>query len=522
MKQNEPQCDALIIGSGVAGLTCALYMARAGRSVTILSKSDNPAESNSRYAQGGIIYAGKNDSPDKLAKDITEAGAGFCYPPAVDLLAAQGPATVEELLINIAKVPFSKENGELHLTAEGGHSMRRILHREDQTGAQIVEKLLDKVKNHPNITLETGKMAVDLITREHHAKDLLACYKPPECFGAYVLDTATRKVSIYRSAATVLASGGLGQIYRHTTNPDIATGDGFAMALRAGAPVINMEYTQFHPTTLYHPDADSFLISEAVRGEGAVLTTQDGKQFMDKYHERGCLAPRDVVTRGILEELVQRDETYVYLDLSPIPRADIIRRFPGIRAACEKFSIDITRQPIPVVPAFHFSCGGVKVDTDAGTGIHRLYAVGETSCTGVHGANRLASTSLLECVVWGKRCAEHISANWPALSCGDNPQIPEWNDKGLEEEYDPALVTQDWITLKNIMWNYVGPIRTSRRLQRAFTDMHNLETDLEKFYRNTRLTRSIVELRNAVTVGLSITGAAWRNRTSRGCHYRKD
>lgn len=400
--------------------------------------------------------------------------------------------------------------------------MRRILHQADRTGAQISNTLLHKVADHPNITLETGKMAVDLITREHHSNDQLACYKQPECFGAYVLDTATRSVSVYRAGATVLASGGLGQIYLHTTNPAIATGDGFAMALRAGASLINMEYTQFHPTTLYHPDADSFLISEAVRGEGAVLTTQDGTQFMKKYHPAGCLAPRDVVTRGILEELVSRNEKYVYLDLSPIPAQEIIKRFPGIRSVCNEFKIDIIKQPIPVVPAFHFSCGGVRVDENARTGLLRLYAVGETSCTGVHGANRLASTSLLECVVWGKRCAADISAGWPSLNREEIPEIPDWNDKGLEEEFDPALITQDWITLKNIMWNYVGPVRSSRRLQRAFTDMHNLEKDLEAFYRNTRLTRSIVELRNAVTVGLSIAGAAWRNRESRGCHYRKD
>ena len=516
------ETEILVIGCGIAGLTAAIQLADAGREVTVITKTGDPGESNTRYAQGGIIYTSPEDSPEQLTEDTCRAGAGLCLKPAVSLLAEEGPAAVKEMLIDRCKVPFTEEDGRLHLTAEGGHSIRRIIHSDDRTGFSISDAMVRTAENHEKITFLKNRMAIDLITREHHSDDPMALYKKPECFGAYVLDNSTRTVETILARSTILATGGLGQMFRHTTNPNVATGDGYAMAIRAGAILINMEYTQFHPTTLFHPDADSYLISEAVRGEGAVLVTRDGREFMQKYHEMASLAPRDAVTRAILNEMVLRDENHVLLDLSAIPAETRASRFPGIHQKLLEFGIDITRQPIPVVPAFHFSCGGVRVNEDARTNLARLYAMGEVSCTGVHGANRLASTSLLESVVWGKRAAHNIQTNWSELSGESFPGIPDWRDKGLREEFDPALISQDWSALKNTMWNYVGPVRSEKRLRRAFTSLRQLSNDIEDFYRDTRLTRSIVELRNAVTTGFAIAGAAWRNRRSRGCHYRMD
>lgn len=516
------ETEVLVIGCGIAGLTAALCLADAGREVTVITKTTDPQESNTRYAQGGIIYTSPEDTTEKLIQDTLTAGAGLCWEPAVRQMAVSGPQVVKDLLIDRASVPFTRDREEsLHLTAEGGHTIRRIIHSDDRTGLSITESLLQSIAAHKRIRFMTDRMAIDLITREHHSDDLMAHYKKPECLGAYVLDNR-REVETVLARTTILATGGAGQVFRHTTNPAMATGDGYAMAIRAGAIMINMEYTQFHPTTLFHPRANRFLISEAVRGEGAVLITQDGKPFMEKYHPMGSLAPRDVVTRAILDELVQRGEEYVLLDLSAIPQATIPKRFPGIHTRLLEFDLDITREPIPVVPAFHFCCGGVRVNEDARTNLLRLHAVGEVSCTGVHGANRLASTSLLESAVWGKRAADCINGNWKELAAEAYPGIPDWQDEGLEEEYDPALLAQDWATLKNTMWNYVGPIRSERRLTRAFVSLRQLQQGIEDFYRDTRLTRSIVELRNAATVGLAIAEAAWRNRQSRGCHFRMD
>jgi len=516
------ETEILIIGCGIAGLTAALYLADADRQVTVITKTCDTQESNSRYAQGGIIYTSPEDSQEKLVSDTCNAGAGLCLESAVARMAEEGPEAVRELLIERCQIPFTRENGELHLTAEGGHTIRRIIHSEDRTGLSIMEAMVCTARQHKKITFYTDRMAIDLITREHHSDDLMAHYKKPECFGAYVLDNRNRTVETFLARTTILATGGLGQMYRHTTNPNIATGDGYAMAIRAGAILINMEYTQFHPTTLFHPNADSYLISEAVRGEGAVLVTRDSREFMKKYHPMQSLAPRDVVTRAILDEMVLRDDAHVFLDLSAIPSDTILARFPGIHQKLLDFGIDIASQPIPVVPAFHFSCGGVRVNEDSRTNLARLYAVGEVSCTGVHGANRLASTSLLESVVWSRRAARNICEHWSELSGGVYPGIPGWQDKGLQEEFDPALISQDWTSLKNTMWNYVGPIRSGKRLRRAFSSLRRLSSDIEEFYRDTRLTRSIVELRNAVTTGFAIAGAAWRNRRSRGCHFRMD
>jgi L-aspartate oxidase len=512
--------DVLIIGCGLAGLSAAISLAQAGLEVLVLSKSGAPHESNSHYAQGGIVYRALDDNPEELAADILSAGVGMAYPPAVELLAREGPALVKELLIDQAKVSFTKENGELHLTAEGGHRKRRILHKDDSTGKEIIASLLALAQTYPNLQLRTQRMAIELITRDYHSLDPLSRYCRPECLGAYVLDTQKRTVEAVLARALILASGGLGQTYLHTTNPSVATGDGFAMAHRAGAILINMEYTQFHPTTLFHPRADSFLISEAVRGEGGILVNHKGEDFMPRHHAMGSLAPRDVVTRGILEELFESGEKCVYLDLSSVKA--IRAHFPFIYARCLEYGIDITREAIPVVPAFHFACGGVRVNENGKTNLKRLYAIGEVACTGIHGANRLASTSLLECCLWGKRAAVDITKNWARLTREEYLEVRPWEAKGLESAHDPLLIAQDWATLKHIMWNYVGPARTTRRLRRAFSDLGSLQKNIEDFYRNTRLTRSIVELRNAVTTGLGIAEAAWRNRDSLGCHFRRD
>ncbi len=432
--------DVLIIGSGVAGCSAALELAKRGLQVTMVTKADRPEESNTYHAQGGIIYKGKQDRPELLVRDIEEAGAGATWPPAAQVLAEEGPHLVEEILIKEVKVPFNiNEEGELDLTEEAAHSMRRIIHSDDFTGKAIETALIQYIPHIPGIHILTNHVAIDLITPEHHSPDPLATYPPTSCLGAYVFNTKEKKVIKITAYVTILATGGMGQVFLHTTNPDGATGDGYAMAYRAGAKLINMEYTQFHPTTLFHKDAKRFLISESVRGEGAILKTPKGEPFMEKYHPLGCLAPRDVVARAIHEEMVEHGYKYVLLDLASYMEPERIRRrFPMIHETCLNYGIDMTKDPIPVVPAFHFSCGGVKVDLWGKTNINRLFAVGEVSCTGLHGANRLASTSLLEGLVWGNRAARWIHQHWKEYVNEYPPHpIPEWIDTGVEEPIPP-------------------------------------------------------------------------------------
>lgn len=514
----------LIIGCGIAGGTAALRLADAGVPVMLVTRAARAEESNTYYAQGGIIYRAEDDSIDLLRQDILRAGAGLCNPEAVEVLTNDGPSLVKKILFERLNVPFHEaESGGLALAREGSHSVARILHAADATGRAIQTALLAAVREHENIALLEGYTAVDLLTPAHHSRNRLAIYDQPRCVGAYLLNQETGKVTRCLAEKTVLATGGLGQIFLRTSNPEGARGDGLAMADRAGARTLNCEFMQFHPTVFYRRNAAHFLVSEAVRGEGARLVHEDGEPFMQKYDpEWKDLAPRDVVARSIHQEMLAKGVSNVYLDLRSYIAADKIRdHFPTIYEQALAFGIDITKDLVPVVPAAHYFCGGIWVDEWGRTTIADLYAVGEISCTGVHGANRLASASLLEGLVWGSRSADDIlksrqeHESWPA------EDIPPWHDTGL---YDPdvALIRQDMSSIKHIMWNYVGLARTKHRLTRANHDLRNLELEIERFYVSANLTDELLGLRNAVRAAVLVTAAAWQNKSSMGCHYRVD
>lgn len=516
--------EVLIIGCGIAGGTAALELADAGVPVTVITRATEPKESNTYYAQGGIIYTGPDDSPELLTKDILHAGAGHSYPKTTRILAKEGPLLLKKILIDRVNVPFDTlENGELQIIKEAAHSVERIIHATDQTGRSIEIALLNSLKAHENVTLLTGHTAVDLLTPTHHSRNSLDIYERRSCIGAYVLNQETREVVRILAKQTILATGGLGNIYLRTTNPAGARGDGMAMAYRAGARVINAEYIQFHPTTFHRRFAPHFLISEAVRGAGARLVHADGEPFMQKYDpEWKDLAPRDVVARSIRQEMIERDIPNVFLDLrSYIPQEKIRKRFPGIAESCTKYNVDIAKDLVPVVPGAHYSCGGVWVNKWGRTSIRGLYAVGEVACTGVHGANRLASTSLLEGVVWGHRAAKQIEKSLSKKQKLDTYDIPEWRDTGVYEP-DPLLIAQDLSTVQNVMWNYVGLVRANYRLQRAIRELRHLETEVERFYRVSKLTDGLIGLRNAVRTAVIVTQSALANKQSMGCHYRED
>jgi len=512
--------DFLIIGSGAAGLSFALRAASAG-SVTVLTKKKR-AESNTNYAQGGIASVfDSDDSFESHIQDTLRVGIGLCNPRAVEMIVRDGPARIQDL-VNWG-VAFTHKPGsrELDLGREGGHSKNRIVHAMDKTGMMVEQAFLDKVKSHRNITVLEDHSAIELIT-EHH---LLAGNKTSadsiHCWGAYALDGKTGKVEVYLARVILLASGGAGQVYLHTSNPSIATGDGVAMAYRAGANIANLEFMQFHPTTLYHPEGDSFLISEAVRGFGGILRNSRGEAFMKRYHPQADLAPRDVVARAIDSEIKKSGGEYVSLDVTHHDKDKLRKRFPQINEKLLSLNIDMTREPIPVVPAAHYMCGGVLTDLNGRTSIKGLYATGEVACTGVHGANRLASNSLLEALVYSEkafRCAKKCIASQSAAL----PDIPVWDDRGTFDHDEWVLISHDRREIQRLMWDYVGIVRSDERLTRNLARMELITSQIEHYYKRTTVTPALLELRNISCLALLITRSALFRKESRGLHYTTD
>jgi L-aspartate oxidase len=514
--------DILVIGSGLGGLAAAWDAAKRGCEVTLLTRARDPEDSNTYRAQGGIIYRGHDEKPEQLEEDILSAGAGLSSPEAASLLSHEGPRLVKEILIDELHVPFdpSPENPrELDLTSEAGHSIQRIIHFQDRTGYSIERAFFERVQTHPKIKVMANATAVDLLTASHHSVEPTDVYRPLTCVGAYVLDQTTGKISSILAKETILATGGLGSVFLHTTNPPGARGDGIAMAYRAGARCMNMQYVQFHPTALLAPDG-CFLISETVRGEGGRLVDRQGNEFMQRFHPAGSLAPRDVAARAIYQTMLESGEPCVYLDITHKPADQLRERFPSIYAVCMERGIDMTREPIPVVPAAHYSCGGIATDAWGRTTVDRLRAVGEVACTGLHGANRLASTSLLECLVWGTRAGQQAAEG---IQRGDEfyfPQVADWRYEN--EPADPALISQDWLTIQHTMWNYVGLIRSEKRLNRAMRVLRELDLEIARFYEKCEISDPIIGLRNGILTALLILEAADQSRESRGCHYRID
>ena len=506
--------NILVIGSGLSGAIAALSAAEENKKVILLTNCLELLSGNTPWAQGGIAYTSPQDSPQQFKKDIINAGNNNNYKPAVKQLVTEGPKLVEQLLLNNFNVPFETDNNnQLIFTAEAAHSINRIIHCKDETGYNIHRTILKKVKAHSNITIYTNHTAIDLLTYSHHSIDSSDIYKTPSCFGAVILNNQNQQIIMMYADQTILATGGLGQLYSHTTNPLESRGDGIAMAWRAGARCVNLHYIQFHPTALFH-ETGRFLISEALRGEGAQLYDVHHNNFMQDVHNSNNLAPRDIVARAIHKTLINTNHPCVYLDISHKKPNWIKNRFPNIYEHCFKLGIDITQKPIPVVPAAHYSCGGIGVNLSGQTSLQRLYAIGEVSCTGAHGSNRLASTSLLECLVWG-----YISGKNAANKNEDYniPQTTSWIQE--EKQIDPALITQDWLTIKNTMWNYVGLIRTRERLHRAQDILRNLQYDIEKSYQESKLSPDMIGLRNGIQTAVAITSSALEDRTSKGCHY---
>ncbi len=517
----------VIIGSGIAGLTCALSLAKKNIEVLLLFKSENPMDCNTAKAQGGIVYQGVENGPELLKKDILKAGDGICYEPAVELISYQGPKIVESILIRDFSIPFTTKNKKIELITEAAHSVPRIIHVEDSTGFHIQKRLLEEINKYKNVTILPNFTAVDLLTTRHHSRDYSIKYHlENECVGIYALNNKTNDVHKFLGDFTVLATGGAGKLYFHSTNAEGTIGAGWSMSYRAGAFILNAEFIQFHPTALYHPLASRFLISEALRGAGARLKNIKGEYFMQKYAEEGDLAPRDVVSRAILEEMTESHSECVFLDLANFYKDDIPieKKFPSIFKECLKYGIDIRKEPIPVVPAAHYCCGGILADLKGKTTLERLYAIGEVACTGVHGANRLASTSLLEGLVWGVLSAEDIFnelEKGKRLSEKIKKSIADWVPSGLKEDEDPALILQDWNLIKSTMWNYVGIVRTKERLERAQAEMVDLGKRLHKFYHESKLTPRILELFQGNLSAQIISSAALRSTISRGGHFRK-
>jgi L-aspartate oxidase len=501
--------DVLIVGSGLAGLSAALHLAPTHR-VAILTKR-SASDGSSGWAQGGIAaVTDPSDSFESHVNDTFIAGAGLSDPAATRFVVEHAPESVEWL--RKLGVPFSEEDGHLHLTREGGHSARRIVHVTDATGAAVQRTLIERVRRTPNITLLEHHVLVDLITAGKLGRE------PNRCLGLYALDETTDEVLTFRAPHTILATGGAGKVYLYTTNPDTATGDGIAVAWRAGCRVTNMEFIQFHPTCLYHPHVKNFLISEAVRGEGGRLLLPDGTRFMPAHDPRAELAPRDVVARAIDFEMKKHGLDCVHLDISHQPAAFIKEHFPNIYARCLELGIDITREPIPVVPAAHYTCGGVHTDLSGRTDLPGLHAIGETAYTGLHGANRLASNSLVECMVFARSAATDILAN-----AQPNPTpVPAWDESRVTDADELVVVSHNWDELRRFMWDYVGIVRTNKRLDRAAHRVRLLQQEIQEFYGAFHVTRDLLELRNLVTVADLIVRSAQARHESRGLHFSRD
>jgi L-aspartate oxidase len=514
--------DFLIIGSGIAGLSFALKAAKLGQVVLITKKSKIDTATNK--AQGGIAAVlSKEDSFDMHIDDTLKAGAGLCHNEVVDMVVKTGPDRIRELIDLGVSFNKHEQNQEmLDLGKEGGHSARRIAHACDLTGHEIETALLNQASNNPNISIIENHMAVDLLIASKAGLDSLIHQGKDRCLGAYVLDSLKGTISTYRAKTTVLCSGGAGKVYLYTTNPDIATGDGIAMAYRAGADVANLEFVQFHPTCLYHPKAKNFLISEAVRGEGGRLIDERGHAFMHKYDPRGDLATRDTVARAIDTEMKGSGDDSVFLDITHKPADFLKNRFPNIYKTCLSYGIDITKEPIPVVPAAHYMCGGVVTDVRGRTSINNLYAFGETASTGLHGGNRLASNSLLEAVVFAHQAFKQCEQEWPTIKNQETPALPEWSSGNAERIEECILITHTWDQIRRLMWNYVGIVRSKKRLLLVQERLAPIIQEIHQHYQDFLLTSDLIELRNIALVAKLIVQSALLRKESRGLHYILD
>ena len=497
--------EILIIGGGAAGLTAAIELSQ-DHKVSVISK-EKIVDSSTWYAQGGIAAVmGEKDSIEEHISDTLEVGDGICNKNAVSHCVKNSKAAIDWLIEMGVNFTKTKDGEKLHLTQEGGHSKRRVAHSKDTTGKEVSNSLIQKARKIKNISIHENHLAVDLIVQNEI------------CLGAYIFDKKKEEVVTFKSDATILASGGASKVYLYTSNPDGTSGDGMALAWRAGCELSNMEFNQFHPTCLYHPEAKSFLISEALRGEGAFLLNHENERFMKKYHEKNELAPRDVVARSIDEEMKKTGKDFVYLDISHKPKRMVLKSFPAIYEKCLTFGFDITKDKIPIVPAAHYTCGGIKTGLSGETNINKLYAIGETACTGLHGANRMASNSLLECIVFAKSAASHIKKNF----CFNDKKLKNWDSSKVIKSGENVLISHNWDETRRLMWDYVGVVRSSDRLLKAKEKIKVIEQEVESFYKNFELNSDFIELRNLVLVARIIIESSILRKESRGLHYNID